>query len=158
MGFCKLLSVAIALFILSAGGNAFVNGLEENINIGESAYILKFSVENDSAIRSPLLLEFTAPTKYTLDAPEYVNANSAREITVKIYPRKGLEGTVYAAHIKIELGPGIAEKIIFLHYIDENACPADINAQIENGKILAQIENNSYREKQISITAIRICV
>ncbi|MBI4210295.1 MAG: hypothetical protein HY544_02190 [Candidatus Diapherotrites archaeon] len=148
---------AIALALLASTASAFtVTGFEGTISIAEKPYDFTFTIKNETAVKQPLSIDFTAPTHFEfVEKPDYVNANSEAEITARIYPEKGFEGTTYAGRATLKLGGSTAEKSFAILYNREDSCTIERQVSASGGDITLMLENTSYRQKTISLTGVK---
>ncbi|MCR4335516.1 MAG: hypothetical protein NUV57_03190 [archaeon] len=146
----------VLVLLLSIGASAFVNNLENTINVGETAYELTFSVENNSNIKQPLTIDYDLPTDFEIaKQPNYVNATSTQEIVVKILPQKDFEGTTYTGTITINLGGNRAEKRLSVSYLKENNCTVEREVSVNENKVTIELTNNSYKSKTIKLIEVK---
>ena len=155
MRFGEFITGMTALLLLAATAGAFVTGLETSIDIDETGKELSFLVENKSSIKQPLTINYDFPSDFTVILqPSFVRANSKDEVKVKIFPNTSLEGSSYNSMINIKVGTNKAEKTITLNYLNTNVCTLNVDVSFENKMFVIDIENESFKEKNIRLTSI----
>lgn len=155
MRFGVFFTAMAALLLLAATAGAFVTGLETSIDIGETGKELSFLVENKSNIKQPLTINYDFPSDFTVILqPSFVRANSKDEVKVKIFPNEDLGGSTYNSMINIKVGTNKAEKTITLNYLNTDVCTVNIDVNFENKMFVINLENESFKEKNIRLTNI----
>lgn len=153
MRFGEFITAIAALLLLTATTGAFVTGLDTSIDIGETGKELSFLVENKSSIRQPLTVNYDFPSDFTvIQQPSFVGANSKDEVKLKIFPDKSLVDTSYKSTINIKVGTNKAEKTVTLNYLNTNTCTVKVDVYFENKMFVINLENESFKEKNISLT------
>ncbi len=156
MVFGKFAMAIMLLLSISGTAGAFLSGLEQKITVGEQAYTLTFYVQNDSQVKQPLQITYTLPSEFKiLTQPEWVGAKGREKVSVLIYPKKGLEGSIYMGTISAQLGGNIAQKNIVVAYVNENGCPVQAKTIVaDDGNVAITVENQAYASKSLELKGI----
>ncbi len=144
--------VFLALFVANAG--ALISGFPDSITVGETPSQIAFTVENDSGIRQPISVQVALPSDYEIDAPEYAEANSSATVKITVYPQKGLEGSTQKGVVSVDVANNLAEKNILVNYAYKDECTLTIDAQNNDGKIILEMENASYKSKTARLVSL----
>ena len=157
MGLAKIIFAVLALILAAGTASAFVSGMEQSIVVGETPYDLSFYVQNDTATRQPFEAKFTFPTKFTIiKKPTWIEAGHRENVTVRIFPEIGFEGSTYIGNAKLMLGPSTAEKNIEIMFVDENKCNVESHTKFfEDGNVSITLENKSYKAKTLELLEIK---
>ncbi len=146
--------LAIVLIALTASAST-VSSLEGSIYVGETPYELSFYVENNTNTKQPLNIETIFPTRTTIDAPDWVEANSQETVVLKVYPEEGFEGQKYSyAIVNIELGGTNVEKNVLIDYARENNCTVETNSEETETGLKVKLTNKGFKEKTVTIKEI----
>lgn len=145
------------ILLVTIGAHAAtIEGLQQDITIGEIPLELSFKVSNDSPTAKQLTISATMPTKYEVVASRSLRPNSTETVKIRIFPESGFEGSTYTGQIVIDLGGNRAEKNVQLTYERQDSCSVKADASISgDGKATITLQNQSYKRKTVELLAVK---
>ena len=118
-----------AILLISASAAALVDLPEQttievpilaNSANNQEGVEISFFVSNTKNVRSPLEINAIFPTPFEIQKPEWVDAKSSEQVTIKIFGKNGFENTTYTGSIFIDLGGEREEKRVTINYVGKS--------------------------------------
>lgn len=119
----KIFAMLVFVLLFAGIANAAMVRMPDTIIMEEAPKEIVVSVDNETAVKQPLDVEFFVPVRYEVyDKPGWVYPNERVKFTVRLIPRADLTGLVYESKAVFKLGVLEEEKDIKLEFRKANRC------------------------------------